>query len=101
GRTSEAIEKLIERQPPTARVERESGAADLPVEDVQPGDIVIVHPGETIPVDGVVLEGRSAVDESMLTGESLPVEKQKGDSVIGGTLNGNGSLRYRATKVGE
>lgn len=101
ARTGEAIEKLIERQPPTARVERGSQLTDVPVEDVQPGDIVIVRPGETIPVDGKVLEGASAVDEAMITGESLPVEKKKGDAVIGGTLNGNGSLRYRATKVGE
>lgn len=100
-RTGEAIEKLIERQPPTARVERGSEFMDVPVEQVQPGEVVLVRPGETIPVDGEVLEGASAVNEAMITGESLPVEKKKGDAVIGGTLNGNGSLRYRATKVGE
>jgi len=100
-RTGEAIQKLMERQPPAARVERSGQVLEIPIEDAQPGDIVLVRPGETIPVDGVVLEGASAVNESMLTGESLPVEKQAGDALIGGTLNGNGSLRYRATKVGK
>lgn len=100
-RTGEAIQKLMERQPPTARVERASIVLEVPVEEVRPGDVVVVRPGETIPVDGVVLEGTSAVNEAMLTGESLPVEKKAGDEVIGGTLNGNGSLRYRATNVGE
>jgi Cu+-exporting ATPase len=101
ARTSEAIQKLMQRQPPVARVERASGVAEIPVEDVRTGDVILIRPGETLPVDGIVLDGRSAVDESMLTGESLPVEKKAGEEVIGGTLNGNGSLRYRATKVGE
>ena len=101
GRTSEAIQKLVDRQPPMARIERASDVVEVAVEEVIAGDIVLVRPGETIPVDGHILDGGSAVNESMLTGESLPVEKNIGDEVIGGTLNGNGSLRYRATRVGE
>ena len=79
GRTSEAIKKLIGLQPKTARVVRNGNEMDIPVEDVSPGDIVIVRPGEKIPVDGIVREGYSSVDESMVTGESLPVEKKAGD----------------------
>ena len=109
GRTSEAIKKLMGLRAKTARVVRPStelgaGAGletEVPVDDVRVGDVVLVKPGETIPVDGVVLEGRSAVDESMLTGESLPVEKQQGDPVIGATLNKLGMLKFEATKVGR
>ncbi|MCS7197912.1 MAG: heavy metal translocating P-type ATPase [Candidatus Bipolaricaulota bacterium] len=101
GRTSEAIRKLIGLQAKTARVIRDSQARDIPVEEVQVGDLVLVRPGEKIPVDGVVIEGASAVDESMITGESLPVEKLPGDEVIGGTLNKTGSFTFRATKVGS
>lgn len=101
GRTSEAIKKLMGLQAKTARVVRDGREADIPIEDVQVGDIVIVRPGEKIPVDGIILEGRSTVDESMLTGESLPVEKKEGDEVIGATINKHGTFRFRATKVGR
>jgi P-type Cu+ transporter len=101
GRTSEAIKKLIGLQAKTARVLRDGKELDLPVEEVVVGDTVIIRPGDKIPVDGQVLEGSSAVDESMITGESIPVEKHAGDEVIGGTLNKNGSFKFRATKVGK
>jgi Cu+-exporting ATPase len=101
GRTSEAITKLIGLQAKTARVIRDGMERDLPVEEVLVGDVVVVRPGEKIPVDGEVAEGASAVDESMVTGESMPVEKRAGDEVIGGTLNKTGAFRFRATKVGK
>ncbi|HEY6103913.1 MAG TPA: HAD-IC family P-type ATPase, partial [bacterium] len=101
GRTSEAIKKLIGLQAKTARVVRDGREVDLPVEEVTVGDVVIVRPGEKIPVDGVVLTGGSAVDESMITGESIPVEKHEGDEVIGATINRTGAFRFRATKVGS
>jgi len=101
GRTSQAIKKLIGLQAKTARVLRDGKEVDLSVEEVLVGDIVIVRPGEKIPVDGQVITGTSAVDESMITGESMPVEKLVGDEVIGGTLNKTGSFRFRATKVGK
>jgi Cu+-exporting ATPase len=101
GRTSEAIKKLMGLRAKTARVVRSGLEAEVPVDEVIVGDVVLVRPGEKIPVDGVVMEGRSAVDESMLTGESLPVEKAPGDPVIGATLNKLGSLKFEATKVGK
>uniref|UniRef100_UPI00403E4660 heavy metal translocating P-type ATPase n=1 Tax=Paenibacillus sp. FSL W8-0194 TaxID=2921711 RepID=UPI00403E4660 len=101
GRTSEAIKSLMGLQAKTARVIRDGQEMTLPVEEVIAGDIVMVRPGEKIPVDGNVIEGESSVDESMLTGESLPVEKKSGDAVIGATLNKNGVLRVQATKVGK
>jgi Cu+-exporting ATPase len=101
GRTSDAIKKLIGLQPKTARVLRDGKEIDLPVEEVLVGDTVIIRPGDKIPVDGVVNEGASAVDESMITGESLPVEKHAGDEVIGGTLNKTGSFKFQTTKVGK
>jgi Cu+-exporting ATPase len=101
GRTSEAIKKLAGLEPKTARVVRDGVEDDIPLRDVKVGDIVVVRPGERIPVDGVVGDGRSAVDESMITGESLPVKKVPGDEVIGATLNKTGSFRFRATKVGK
>ncbi len=101
GRTSEAIKKLMGLRAKTARVVRSGLEAEVPVDEVIVGDVVLVRPGEKIPVDGVVVEGRSAVDESMLTGESLPVEKGPGDPVIGATLNKLGALRFEATKVGK
>ncbi|MCA3748246.1 MAG: copper-translocating P-type ATPase [Rubrobacter sp.] len=101
GRTSEAIERLAGMQAKTARVVRDGTERDVPVEEVVPGDTVVVRPGERIPVDGVVVGGRSAVDEAMITGESLPAEKGPGDEVIGGTINRTGSFRFRATKVGR
>ena len=101
GRTSEAIKKLIGLQPKTARVMRDDRDLDIPVEEVLVGDVVLVRPGEKIPVDGVVLEGNSSIDESMITGESIPVEKHAGDEVIGATVNQTGSFRFRTTKVGK
>ena len=99
--TSDAIKKLIGLQPRTARVVRDGGELDIPIEDVVRGDIVVVRPGEKIPVDGIVRDGRSAVDESMVTGESIPVTKTTGEEVIGGTLNTSGSFRFEATRVGR
>ena len=101
GRTSEAIKKLMGLRAKTARVVRSGLETEVPVDEVIVGDVVLVRPGEKIPVDGVVMEGRSAVDESMLTGESLPVEKGPGDPVIGATLNKLGMLKFEATKVGK
>ncbi len=101
GRTSEAIKKLMGLRAKTARVVRDGVETEVPVDDVRVGDVVLVKPGEKIPVDGVVVEGRSAIDESMLTGESLPVEKKPGDPVIGATLNKLGLLKFEATKVGK
>jgi len=101
GRTSEAIKKLMGLRAKTAHVVRDGQELDVPVDDVQVGDIILVRPGEKIPVDGVVVDGRSAVDESMLTGESLPVEKGPGDPVVGATLNKLGLLKFEATKVGK
>ncbi len=101
GRTSEAIKKLMGLRAKTARVIRDGAEAEVSIDDVRVGDIVLVKPGEKIPVDGVVVDGRSAVDESMLTGESLPVEKKPGDPVIGATLNKLGMLKFEATKVGK
>ncbi len=100
GRTSESIKKLIGLQAKTARVLVGGEEKEVPVEDVQVGDIVVVRPGEKLPVDGVVVQGSSAVDESMITGESIPVEKASGDTVIGATMNKSGYLQFRATKVG-
>jgi len=101
GRTSEAIKKLIGLQPKTARVVRGEKEIDIPVEEVLVNDIVVVRPGEKIPVDGEVIEGQSAVDESMITGESLAVSKKVGDEVIGATINKTGSFKFRTTKVGK
>ena len=100
GRTALALRKLVQLQPKTARVLREGLERDLPLEAIQHGDIILVRPGERIPTDGEVISGKSSVDESMLTGESLPVEKGAQDHVIGGTLNQRGSLQYRATMLG-
>ncbi|OLD51345.1 MAG: copper-translocating P-type ATPase, partial [Armatimonadetes bacterium 13_1_40CM_3_65_7] len=101
GQTSEAIRKLVGLQARTARVLRDGRETDIRVEDVQADDPVIVRPGEKVPVDGVIIEGRSALDESMLTGESLPVDKGPGDQVVGATLNKTGAFTFRATKVGR
>jgi Cu+-exporting ATPase len=100
GRASEAIRHLRELQPKTARVVRAGAEQDLPIEQVRVGDLLIVHPGEKIPVDGMVREGDSAVDESMLTGESMPADKRPGGAVYGGTINRSGSLRIEARQVG-
>ncbi|MGB8952016.1 MAG: heavy metal translocating P-type ATPase [Candidatus Aminicenantales bacterium] len=101
GQTSEAIKKLMGLQPKTARAIREGKEVDIPVEEVLVGDDIIVRPGEKIPVDGIVQEGKSAVDESMITGESIPVSKKPGEEVIGATINKTGSFKFKATKVGK
>jgi Cu+-exporting ATPase len=101
GKASEAIRHLRELQPKTARVVRDGAEQDVPIEQVRVGDVVVVRPGEKIPVDGVVREGASAVDESMLTGESMPLDKKTGDPVYGGTINRSGSLRFEARQVGR
>jgi Cu+-exporting ATPase len=101
GRTNEAIKKLAGLQAKTARVVRGGEEVDVPVEDVVVGDVVVVRPGEKVPVDGRVVSGGSGVDESMITGESIPVTKRSGDEVIGATINASGSFRFTATKVGE
>lgn len=101
GQSSEAIKRLLGLQAKTARVIREGKEIDLPVEEVLVGDIIQVRPGEKVPVDGMIVDGSSSVDESMLTGESLPVSKKKGDEVIGATINKTGAFKFRATKVGK
>ncbi len=101
GRTSEAIRKLMKLQPKVARVMRNDREEEIPADEVELGDVILVRPGESIAVDGQVFEGYSAVDESMLTGESLPVEKKAGDPVIGGTLNKTGAFKFKATRVGK
>jgi Cu+-exporting ATPase len=100
GRTSEAIKKLMGLAPKTAIIIENGEEKEIPIKDVMPGDIIVVKPGAKIPVDGVVTEGQSAVDESMLTGESMPVDKKPGDPVYAATINSNGVLRFRAEKVG-
>lgn len=101
GQTSEAIKKLMGLQAKTARIVRNGEEVDVPIAEVVQGDVVIVRPGEKVPVDGVIIEGHSAMDESMITGESLPVDKTVGDEVIGATINKQGRLKFEATKVGK
>ncbi|WP_414753709.1 heavy metal translocating P-type ATPase [Anabaena sp. CCY 9910] len=101
GQTSEAIRKLIGLQAKTARLIRNGREVDVPIEEVEIGDVVLVRPGEKIPVDGEVIDGKSTVDEGMVTGESIPVKKQPGDEVIGATINRTGSFQFRATRVGK
>ncbi len=101
GKTSEAIKKLMGLQAKTARVVRDGVEQDIPMEEVLAGDIIVVRPGEKIPVDGIVTEGNSTIDESMLTGESVPVDKSENDEVIGATINKQGAFKFRATKVGK
>ncbi|WP_205370508.1 heavy metal translocating P-type ATPase [Thermoleptolyngbya sp. PKUAC-SCTB121] len=101
GQTSEAIRKLVGLQPKTARVIRNGREFDIPISDVGLGDVILVRPGEKIPVDGEIVEGASTIDEAMVTGESVPVRKQAGDEVIGATLNKTGSFKFRATRVGK
>ncbi|WP_105440982.1 heavy metal translocating P-type ATPase [Neorhizobium sp. T25_13] len=101
GRTGEAIEKLSRLQAKTARVERDGKLLDIPAEQVVAGDVLVIRPGERIPVDGTVIDGSSNVDESMISGEPLPVEKAAGATVVGGTINKTGSFRFRADKVGR
>lgn len=101
GKTGEAIKRLIGMQAKTARVRRNDKEVDIPIGEVKVGDVIIVRPGEKIPVDGEIVKGNTAVDESMISGESLPVEKNIGDKVIGATINKNGSIELRATQIGE
>src|SRR5690625_3815852 len=101
GKTSEAIKKLMDLAPKTAMVVRNGKEVEISIDEVIVGDTIIVKPGEKMPVDGVVLEGMTAVDESMLTGESIPVEKSVGDNIIGASINKNGTIQYQATKVGK
>ncbi len=101
GKTSEAISKLLDLAPKTATVERSGEEIEIPVEELNEGDTVIVRPGASIPVDGVILEGMTSVDESALTGESIPVEKSSGDKVISASINKGGFIKFRATKVGN
>ena len=101
GQTSDAIKKLIGLRPKTALVIREGVESEIPVEEVIVGDIIVVRPGERIPVDGVISQGYSSVDESMITGESIPVEKKEGDEVIGATINKTGSFQFEATRIGK
>ncbi|WP_295399063.1 heavy metal translocating P-type ATPase, partial [uncultured Thiocystis sp.] len=100
GRTSQAIQRLVKLQPKTARILRANVETDMPIDAVMPGDLIRVRPGERIPVDGTLIEGASHLDESMLSGEPLPVRKRPGDEVIGGTINQTGAFLYRATRVG-
>lgn len=101
GKTSQAIQKLLDLQAKTARVIRDGIEQEIPIEEVLVGDIISIRPGEKVPVDGEIVEGQSAVDESMLTGESIPIDKVVGDTVIGATVNENGSLQIKATKIGK
>jgi Cu+-exporting ATPase len=101
GRTSEAIKKLMGLAPKTAVIVRDEKEIEIPIDEVEPGDIILVKPGEKMPVDGEVVGGMTSVDESMLTGESIPVEKNIGDKIIGASINKNGTIKYKATKVGK
>lgn len=101
GKTSEAIKKLMGLQPKTARVVRDEVEVDIPIEQLIVGDIVVVRPGERVPVDGIIVEGNSSLDESMITGESIPIDKTIDDEVIGATINKFGAFRFKATKIGK
>jgi len=101
GKTSEAIKKLMGLQPKTARVERDGNVVEVPLSDVIPGDLVHIKPGDRIPVDGVIITGNTAVDESMITGESMPVEKNIGDKLVSGTINSHGTVLFKAEHVGK
>lgn len=101
GKTSEAIKKLMGLAPKTATIIRDEKEVEIPVDEVEEGDVIVVKPGEKMPVDGEVVQGNTTVDESMLTGESIPVEKNSGDNIIGASMNKNGTIKYKATKVGK
>ncbi len=101
GKTSEAIKKLMGLQPKTAIIINDGKEVEISIDEVETGDIILVKPGDKIPVDGIVVEGNTSVDESMLTGESIPVEKNVGDNIIGASINKNGSVKFKATKVGK
>ena len=100
-RASDAVPKLLDLQPKMAKVIRDGTEVDLPIEQIQEGDVIVVRPGERIPTDGILIDGFSSVDESAITGESIPVDKKKGDEVIGATINKSGLLKVKATKVGQ
>jgi len=101
GKTSEAIKKLIGLAPKTAIVIKDGKEIEISIDEVEVGDVIVVKPGEKMPVDGVVVDGITAVDESILTGESMPVDKKSGDNIIGASINKNGSIKYKATRVGK
>ena len=101
GKTSEAITKLMDMAPKTAVVERNGVETEIPVESVVTGDIIVVKPGQSVPADGVIIEGSTSIDEAAITGESIPVFKEKNDTVIAATINKTGFIKFRATKVGE
>ena len=101
GKTSDAIKKLMGLQPKIARVIRDGEEIDLPIEDLEIGDIILVRPGERVPVDGIITDGSSSLDESMITGESIPVDKKEGDFVVGATINKYGAFKFKATKIGK
>ena len=101
GKTSEAITKLMDLAPKTAVVERDGREQEIPVEQVVAGDVVIVRPGQNVPVDGFILEGSTSIDEAAITGESIPVHKQEGDTVIAATMNKTGFVKFKATRVGD
>lgn len=101
GRASEAVRKLMDLQPKLAHIEKDGRETEIPVEQIQVGDVFVIRPGERVPIDGAVIEGDSSLDQSMITGESIPVEKNPGDEVIGATINKTGLLRVKATKVGQ
>ena len=101
GKTSEAMKKLMELAPKTAKILKDGKEIEILTDEVSVGDVIIIRPGEKMPVDGIVIDGLTSVDESMLTGESIPVEKKVGDAVVGASINKNGSIKYEATKVGE
>ncbi|MDY0235919.1 MAG: heavy metal translocating P-type ATPase [Gudongella sp.] len=101
GKTSEAIKKLMGLQPKTARIIRDGKELDIPIEDLEIGNIIVVRPGERVPVDGIIEEGNSSLDESMITGESMPVDKKEGDFVVGATINKYGAFKFKATKIGK
>ncbi|MBI2232626.1 MAG: heavy metal translocating P-type ATPase [Candidatus Aenigmarchaeota archaeon] len=101
GRASNAIRRLVDLQPKMAKVVRDGNEIEIPVEEVKVGDIVVIRPGEKIPVDGIIMDGSSAIDQSMITGESIPVDRKKGDEVIGATINKSGLLKIKATKIGS
>ena len=101
GKTSEAIERLMDLAPKTATVERDGKEQVIPVEQLRVGDVIVVKPGQSIPADGVIIEGNTSVDEAAITGESIPVEKEAGNTVLSATMNKSGFIKFRATKVGS
>src|SRR5699024_6985588 len=101
GKTSDAIKKLMGLQPKTAIVVKDGKEVETSIDDLEIGDIIVVKPGEKVPVDGIIVEGQSTIDESMLTGESIPVDKKVDDNVVGATINKFGTFRFKATQIGK